>query len=174
VTSRALRDTEVGDLDARASVRHRFDEQVLGLDVAVHDATAVRFCEALAHVEDDRDRVADGHRTAVREHTIEVGPFDELEHEIGRSVGETRDVEDAHHVITAEGGDGARFLEQSLHDAVVRGQLRPDHFDRDGHVEIDLPRQEHETHATFAEDGFDAIASNSITFREGVHRRHTK
>ena len=54
-----LRDAEVGD-DGRA----RGEQHVVGLDVAVDDAAAVREGERADDVLEDRDRFADGERAA--------------------------------------------------------------------------------------------------------------
>ena len=115
-----LRDPEVEELDARRPVRAAREKQIRWLDVAVHDAGAVRFVEALARLDCVLDGARDGRRPQAGEQRREVLPLEVLHHHVGRARVELADVGDANHVLAAQARRGARLAQKTSDERVVR------------------------------------------------------
>lgn len=124
-------DTEVGDLHLTLVG----DEDVRGLDVAVHDARLVGRLETvggLAHERDDlRRRQPAG---VLVDHRGEGGAAHVLHHEVV-GVGVATEVVHLRDVRVAEPGSGARFLVEPTGELGIFGQLAADHLHRNGAVE---------------------------------------
>src|SRR5262249_5592678 len=95
---------EIQDLHVAA----RRDEQVLGLEIAVHDSLRVRGGEARACLDRIVDRLAWGNRAA-REHLADILAVEELRHDVGKSVSGS-EVVDREDVRMIELSGRARFL----------------------------------------------------------------
>ncbi|WKW10994.1 hypothetical protein Strain138_000228 [Pseudogemmatithrix spongiicola] len=101
VARRAERDAGRGNRSLRAIGRSgdaevaqlgvaRRQEDVLGLQVAVDDAAAMRVFEGIGHFAGDADRIIDRHRTFPRQPRPESLALDEWHHEEDRVVARAR------------------------------------------------------------------------------------
>ena len=122
------------------------EEDVGGLDVAVHDAHLVRVGEALEDGGDDGDLAleAQGRRGA---HGLEeVVPAEELHGDVGRAVGVVAEVEDGDHVGMHHARDGARLALEAVLLLRVPRDLGEHHLEGDVPLEQRVARVVHDAH----------------------------
>src|SRR5688500_10037600 len=119
-----LGEAEVQDLDPSIGV----DEDVLRLEIAVHDAPGVRRGEALGDLARPVERPAQRRRT-----TLEPGAqalsVEELRHQVRRAVSRSQVVEDED-VGMIEGARRARLLLEAAQPVGVAGQRCRQHLER--------------------------------------------
>ena len=162
----AARDAEIEDL-GRAVGR---DEDVLGLDVAMHQARAVGGAEATRDVEEPGDLLGQGRR-GVADEGAQRGALDELHGDERRAVG-FPDVVDGHDVRVGEGGGGARLPHHARrglgvgHRVVAR---LAEELHGDATPQPRVVRPEDATHAALADHGFEAVTVDGAPHLEG-HR----
>src|SRR6478752_2391590 len=160
-----LRDAEIEHFDDRAFWRDGA-EQILGLQIAMHDAERVRFEQAVASLQHVIDGFLHWQRAVFGQHRRQVAAFEPLHHDVRRARVETSDVEHAHDVGAAQLGGGARLEQHAAHDLFVARQVVADDFDRDRRVELEVGRGQHHSHAADAELGVDAVlAAHDVTLR---------
>ena len=130
----ALGEAEVEDLDV-AVVGH---EDVVGLEVAVDDALAVRGGEAPRDLERPVDRLLLRHGRAV-ELAAQRLALEQLGHGVGDAVVRA-EVVDREDVRMRERGDGLGLALEARERVGVRGQLRGEDLDGDLAVELRVAR----------------------------------
>ena len=161
----ALGDAEVGEQHAPVGG----DEDVAGLDVAVHEAGVV------GGVERRRDARADVDRQLGREAGLHVEELaqalavDEL-HDDGLAALVLEDVVDGDDVRVGEAGDGDRLAAEPLGDDGVRREARLEPLERDLAVEGDVRRQPHLGHAALGEPPLEPVAVVEDERRFGTRR----
>ena len=155
-----LRQPEVGEVDVLV-VALAADEDVGGLDVAMHQAALVRGVERGGHRRDDAQHALEGQLAAVDD-LAQVGPGDEAH----------REVQDAAILAAAVDGDDVRVLERcrepSLrleppHRVRVLRVLGRDDLQRDGPVEVLVGRAVDDAHPAAIDHAVDAIAREDRT-----------
>jgi hypothetical protein len=124
---------EVGHTDQALLV----EKQVGRLDVAVHQAPAVRVGQALCHLGPQMGRLRMGQPDAAVEQVAQRAPAEILQDQIW-AIGVLTPVEDAQHVGVVEGGHRPGLGPEALQEGLVRGQPGLEYLDRDvtlqGHV----------------------------------------
>ena len=122
------------------------DQDVAGLDVAVHDAVAVGEAEGGGHVGGDLGRPARVQRALGADDLGEAAALDVLhDDEVGAAL--LAPVVDGHDVGVVEVGRGLRLAAEPLDEGRVLGVLGEQDLDRDGPVEQQVPGQVHVGHA---------------------------
>jgi hypothetical protein len=130
-----LGDAEVHDLHVGLALALPREEDVLGLDVPVHDALAVRHDEGLEHLAHDRDRLARQQLVVPHEVRREVDAREQLEHDEQRAVvGVFARVEHLHHVGVLHLPRGVGLVHEALD--VLPADLALGVHDLDGHVPV--------------------------------------
>ena len=165
-----LRDAEVDDLHVVEAAARLLEEDVVGLDVAVHDAVRVRLAEARERLlEDARDaRVRE--LDAAPELDREIAPGEQLHHEIERARRRDRglaEVEDADHVGVVEPARRARLDEEPRGDPRRVEQVRVHELDGDVAVERALVGLVDDAHAA----GADALDDLEAALDDAAHER---
>ncbi len=167
------RDPEVGEPGAGpVGVVSVVDEQdVRGLDVAVHDPVRVDVVQRLGHVEPDLGDVPDGERADLQPR-LEVLPDDERHHEEALlrtvGVGEDTGVEEADEVVVLERGQHPEF-------GVLSGDVDRtgvEHLDGDRSAEHFVGGLVDDGHAALADRPFDPVPAveerRCVVVRHGV------
>ncbi len=150
-----LGDAEVGELDHAVGV----DEQVAGLDVAVHDAVAMRVVEPAAGLGEHVHGGARRHRPAVAQQLGARVPVDELhDDELARRVAVRAEVEDLHDVRVHEPRGGERLALEARHEARVLGQVLGEQLDRHVALQPGVERELDRGHAADAEAAVEPVA----------------
>ena len=155
--ARNLRQPKIEHLDAQASIGRSRQEQVLGFDVAVHDATRVRFADRIASLNHPVDRVLERARLSIDQSIRQVFTFEELEDKERRAALQTSDVENATDMRALYLEKDAGLSLESSHSLGVRAERRHQELDRYALVEIEMPRLDDEPHSAFADHTLDAI-----------------
>jgi hypothetical protein len=142
VEQRAPRDAEVGDHRAAALA---VEQDVVGLDVAVHDAARVRVGERVGHV--GEDAADDGHRRArlPGEPRAEALAVDERHREEG-DAGALVHREDRHHVRVRETGGRLGLAQEAGAHVGAEGEVRREHLEGDAAPEAQVAGLVHHRH----------------------------
>ena len=146
-----LGEPEVEDL--RESVAGHHD--VLGLQVAVHDAGAMRLGEAFGHLRGQVDRLLRIHPAAA-EHVVQREAFDQLHHDV-RLAERLADFVDRDDVGMVQRGCGARFLREAGQPIEVGGVLGGKELDGDIALQVEVPRPEDLAHPPCPDAGQEFI-----------------
>ncbi len=152
-----LGETEVEDLDPVVGG----EEDVVGLEIAVDDVSAVGGGEAVGDPQAPGDG-GDRRRRAVPEDPAERLALEELGHDIGLIVVDA-DVMDGEEVGVVEGGGGAGLTLEALPPIGAVRDLRRQHLDRHLTVELGVPRPPHLAHPTGPDGGENFITAESVT-----------
>ncbi len=121
------------------------------------DPERVRFGDRLARLEDEVDRLQQRKRPALLEQAGNVGPGEVLHDQVGNTVLERPDVEDAGHVLALNGRRRPGFAEESSDPLGALHGLWKEDLDRDALAEREVQRGHHDPHGSFAEDVLDLI-----------------
>ena len=166
-------DAEVGELGhARGGARRVRDDHVLRLDVAVHDAAAVRVLERAAQREADPQHVAVAQR-ALGAQLVQRAPVDELGDQVA-GPGVLAGVEDRDDARVVEAPGGQRLAAAAL--GVAAGRRRDD-LDRHGALQAlvgggvdgsEAARAEPRTEPVAAED--ELCVDNRGELVRGLHQ----
>lgn len=108
-------------------------EDVLGLDVPVHDAGRVRGGQAVGHVRDDRHRRLGGEPALA----VEPGAYVRTPHEVhdqGEVVAVDDQVAHAHDVRVVEAEQRGALLDEAADQLLVGGEVLAQQLDGDGPV----------------------------------------
>ena len=149
---------EVGHLHrGGARVRVGGDQHVLGLDVAVDQAGAVRRGQRGEHRLDQGERPRRSHRALLADQVAQGVPAHQLHgQEDGAVVGAL--VEDRHDVRVGEPGRGAGLAHEAGGELVVVAEPGMHHLDRDGAVQAQVGGLVDAGHAAARDPGADPVA----------------
>ena len=125
-------------------------QDVARLDVAVHDAGAVRRVERVADVGRDRDGLRDRQRPAGGEHVVQRPALHRLHDEVRRALVDSGVVR-RHDARVRQSGRVQRLAGEALAEHRVRGVLLAEDLDGDVAVEHTVGRQPHDGHPAGAE-----------------------
>ena len=156
----ALGDAEVEDLHEVGLPGRGREDDVVGLEIAMDDAAAVRFFERAAHLRRGCAVTRSGAHGPALQRVGEALPLDELHRDVELAVGGLPEVEELNRVGVLELADGAALAVKAREDCWSLSELRLQRLDRDladvgAHLllgEVDA------AHAAFAEDLRDAVA----------------
>ena len=160
-----LGEAEVEDLDPVVSRQ----EDVVGLEIAVNDVSAVRGDEAVSDAQAPGDG---GHRRrwAVPQDPAEAFSLEQFGHDVGSIVVDA-DVMDGEEVGVIEGGGGAGLALEALSPIGAVRDLGGEHFDRDLTVELGVACAPHLTHSPGPDGVEDLVPAETITLRQGHDAR---
>jgi hypothetical protein len=156
---------EIHDADPRGRALFASDHDVLGLDVAVHDAPRVAVLEGVSDLDRDVDDFTEAER-AVVEDAPERRPVDERHHEKERAVV-------ASHVVDRD-DSGVVHLRDDLRLALkplldVRGELGGrEQLDGDFPVQHRVARPIDDSHAAAAQFGRDLVSIRELRAQHRV------
>ena len=111
-----LGDAEVDELHVLLPVLVARDHDVLGTDVAMHDAGAMDGLESVQRLDGQLRRVLRRQRTARLDQLVKIGPLDVLPHHVARAVVERGEVVERGDVRMIDARRQPRFA----HETVVR------------------------------------------------------
>jgi len=144
------RDPEVDDpRDLRAGLVD-LDDDVLGLEVAVHEAGGMRVLEPFEQLRDHRDHARACER-ALRDQIGEVGAARELEHHQLLLRRGLADVDHRDQVLVRQPRRDRCLALEPLHHRRIGEQMIVEHLDRDLATDLDMPCAIHHTHAAGTE-----------------------
>ncbi len=139
-------DAEVEHLHDIGVAGLRDQDDVLGLQVAVHHALRVGLTHAVADLRHDVERAVHRERAVALEHVQQRSPAQELHDDVEAAVGQLPGQEHPHHVGMVERGRDAGLAFEAPHGVAVVGQLGVEDLDGDVAVERGLPRAVHRSH----------------------------
>jgi hypothetical protein len=148
-----LRDAEVEQLHLRRAPRHAREEDVLRLEIAMHDTGRVRRLDAGEHLSEEIERRVHLERSVARERRRERLAVEELHHDV--RVRRWRGVEHVDHVRMADATARERFLHEALAGIGVARDVVAQHLDGDAATGAVVPRLEDRAHAADAERAHD-------------------
>nr|WP_236644646.1 hypothetical protein [Sorangium cellulosum] len=147
VVGQALREPEIEQLQAGfgdggrglGAARAR-QEQVLGLDVPVHEALGVRELERAQHLDRHGERVPPVDRGPAGEHGVERLALQQVHAAEQAAIRGHAEVVDLHEVLVGEAREDARLAAEAVRDRVGRGVLGGDDLERHAAPEVDVLR----------------------------------
>ena len=145
-----------GDPEVRDDGVALGEEDVLRLDVPMHDAPAVGVGEAVGRFGGDPHRLRDGQRPFARQAPPQRVPLDERHHVVEQAVGFAGVVQ-RKDVRVVELRRDVDLAEEALQAQEAR-QLREQHLDRHRAVVAEVVREEHHRHPAPAQPAFDPVA----------------
>jgi len=142
-----LRQTEVRDLHAAAAVQ----EDVLGLDVPVNDATVVGVLQGVTKLGHDGQRLARGD-AAAREELAQVHAVHELHEDEKQPVVRAAEIVNGDDAGMVELGEGAGLAGETVGEGGIVAEGAGEDFQRDEAVELALARAIDRAHAAAPDD----------------------
>lgn len=115
-----LRDAEVEQLEQRAAVGSRGQEQIRRLQIAMHDAGRVGLGQRLARLQHIGDGLRYRQRAALLDDALQVAPRQVLHHDVGQTLFQVSYVVDLRHVVAAESCGNARLALEARQDVLAR------------------------------------------------------
>ena len=151
---------EVAEVDVLAR-----EQDVGGLDVAVHEPGGVRGVQAGGDLGDDLRGAARGEVPVALERAVQVGPGDVAHDQVQPPVLLAGGV-DGHEVRVVDRGGQPRLEREAGAQPGVARPVGGDHLDRDGAAEVELGGAVDDAHAAAARDLLDAAAGELGSGRE--------
>ena len=144
-----------GDAEVAHHGVTRLEEDILRLDIAMHDVAPVRVVQGVRHLAGDVQRVVQrelvlAHQATAQRFTLHVG------HHVVEETIRFAGVMQWQDVGMGEPGGDLDLTEEAVR-AQLGGQVRAEHFERDGPAVFQVLRQVHGRHAPAAELPFDRI-----------------
>ena len=149
------------------------EEEVGGLDVAMHEPLPVGVFEASRRVEADQQRLRRRQAVAGVEHRPQAPAPEVLAHEVRDALVRARVVH-VHHVGVVERGGGLGLGPEALEERRVVRHALVEHLDRDAPPQLRVVGQVDAARRTVAQRGDDAISTREDTADEiaQVRQRH--
>ena len=154
-----LGEPEVRQVDVVALVA-ALDEDVAGLDVAVHEAAGVRRVERAPDVGDDLRRARRLQRPLLGDDRPEVGPVDVAHRDEQRARILSRVVH-GDDVGVIDRRDVAQLAREARAELDLLGELGRDELERDMTLQHDVDRLVDDPHPAAADESLEAIASDN-------------
>ena len=157
------------DRDGNAEIGYHgvtaLEENVPGLDVAVHHAALVSVCQTLCHLRGDRQRARHRQRLAGQEQRAQLGALDVLHRHVALGLG-LADVVDGDDVGMVEAARRARLLVEALfvHLRAVAVHRHVDGLDGDDALQHRVLRLVDDAHRAAADLGEDLEAAELFLF----------
>ena len=125
-----LRNSEINDLAAIAAIVGFRDNDVVRLEVAMHDAESVCRIQAIGDLSDERRHARQRQRSVFQQHLLERPPSDELHGKVHHAVGRLAEVEDVSHPIVIDAAGVRGFTTESCHRRWILHHVRMQELDR--------------------------------------------
>ena len=136
-------------------------EDVLGLEVAVHEARVVRGLQRGEQLEPELDHALRG-ELLVAYRLGERVAFEQLEHEVERAIVLAPAVEHLHDARVVDGRGGARLAQEALGGHLRAREARVHQLQGDAPVRELVLRHVHRAHAAGAEQAFDPVFAGDL------------
>ena len=135
------------------------NEDVGGLDVAMHDAVFVGVGQGVADMGGDGEGVVFGQAAFADDHLRDISAVNKLHHNVEQSGLGLAKVVHIHNVGMAEFGHGERFVFEAFGelDVVVLREVSRQDLDGDGALQGDLHGLVNRAHAAPAQQGFKGV-----------------
>ena len=148
------RDAEVDDLD---DSRRIADDDVVGLQVPMHDAEPVRGVHRVADLRDDPGGLRKRHRTPLVEHRAQAAPVEQLHHEVCAAFGRDAKVVDRDGVGVDETRGRLRFAPEAGGGGRFGDNVRAQHLHGHQALQMQVASTIDSAHAAFANQRFDLV-----------------
>jgi hypothetical protein len=152
------REAEVEHLGDDRAARLRGEENVFGLEVAVHQPLGVGGGDGVDHGDHPVEGLGAGDAAPLVEGHAEVVPVQQLLHEEGRAVFGRGDVEDVDHVGVPDGVGGAGLAYEAGDGLAAAAELGPQELDRHLAIHHLVDGAVHVTHASAAKVAHETVA----------------
>jgi hypothetical protein len=126
-----LGQAEVEHLGKVADAAVGAEEDVLWLEIAMHDPLRVRLLQRAADLDEHGDRPLDRDRALAAHRLVEVLALEVLHHDVERAVFELAVQEDAHRVGVLQVAHRAGFTAEARHQILAVGELGVKDLHRD-------------------------------------------
>ena len=143
-------------------------QDVGGLDVAVHEAGGVRDVERGRDLGDDRRRARRGQLAAALDERVQVGARDVAHDDVQRAAVLAGRV-DRHDVRMVDRRGHARLALEALAELGVAGAVGGDDLQRDGAAQVELHGAVDDAHPAAGDDALDAAAAEDLAWGELGH-----
>ena len=160
-SSRDLRNAEVEQLHTRRAVFTHREENVFGLQVAMHDPDAMRFVERPRGLSQVQDNFFGVQRLPRFDFAPKVSAAQKLHHEkrCATKLGSDIRVRHAHDVIAVDPRWCPRFGTKSLDRGRIHRHFRVQHFERQAFVRVNVLHEIDGPNAAFSKLFDDAIST---------------
>lgn len=173
---RLLRQPEVREVDVLGvvAVGARGDQDVAGLDVAVHEIVVMGGVERRCHLGGDTQGGRDRQWALAVQQGAQVQAGDVAHGDVEDAVG-LAGFEDGHDVRVVDRGGHPRFVCETAPEGLVTGALGGDQLERDGTVEAQVLRAVDDGHATAADHALHPVAGDLLADEaRGAARVHAE
>ena len=151
-----LGDAEVDELHEGLTSAIEHDD-VVGFQIAVHHARAVRHLERLGNLRGELERERQGDRPFIREGREGLA-VEELHHEVELAIFRAPGIDDVDDVRVTEAAGRHRLAAKALDEAGVFAQLGAHQLERQLAPQLDVRGLVHLAHSTRGEAGVEAVA----------------
>jgi hypothetical protein len=155
-----LGDAKVEQLDELGTVGGRYDDDIVGLEIAMDDADCMRGAEAITDLHE--------HGECAREVDASAGPLaealaaEQLHDDERRAVLQLDEVGDVDDVAMTDAVDRLRFLKKPQHGVAPARIVRAQQLERDLAAELDVLGPIHVAHAAFAEQLVEPVGTEHL------------